>query len=80
MLLIGLLLVAVRWWRQDPLKSTLTGMLTMGAASNWLDRWQSGAVIDYLIVPGWGSCNIADGLIVAGAVLLIWHIYTYHRV
>lgn len=49
-----------------------TGMILAGGLSNLLDRVRWGGVVDYLNFFNLFSCNLADGLVVAGAVGLIY--------
>jgi len=49
-------------------------LVTLGAASNLLDRIVHGYVVDYLAWGGTASAaNVADGMILGGAILFIVH-------
>jgi len=52
-----------------------TVLLLLGALSNFYDRLFYGGVVDYLYIL-WGAINLADILIVAGA---IFYIFTFKR-
>lgn len=47
-------------------------LFVFGAISNLYDRIVLGYTVDYLIVFGRSAVNFADGMIVVGAVVLIW--------
>lgn len=47
------------------------GMFAAGAASNLFDRMAHGFTVDYLIFFSRSAVNLADGMIVLGAVLLL---------
>ncbi len=49
-------------------------LILAGAFSNILDRWQSGAVIDYFDLPLLTIFNLADLMILAGVIILIWQL------
>lgn len=46
-------------------------IMLAGAASNAIDRALYGGVVDYIAVPFGGIVNLADALVVLGAVLLV---------
>jgi signal peptidase II len=48
------------------------GLIIIGALSNIIDRLRYGQIIDFLHIGPWPIFNLADGLIVFGALLLIW--------
>lgn len=48
------------------------GLIISGGASNWLDRVFRGGVVDYISLPFLPVFNLSDGLIVAGAVSLMY--------
>lgn len=47
-------------------------LVILGAGSNFYDRLSFGYVVDYIDVSYFTVFNLADGLIVCGAVLLAW--------
>lgn len=47
-------------------------LFALGAFSNLYDRVAYGHVVDYLIFFGRSAVNLADGMIVAGALMLIF--------
>ncbi|MFH1207202.1 MAG: signal peptidase II [Patescibacteria group bacterium] len=66
--LVFIALIAYRkheWWIVFP-----SAYIIIGAFSNALDRLKYGYVVDYMTLTGWPIFNIADVLILAGAVWL----------
>jgi signal peptidase II len=55
----------------------LSAIIT-GAFSNLIDRIRYGYVIDYVVLTSWPVFNLADVLILVGAVWLLW-IILKHR-
>jgi signal peptidase II len=49
-----------------------TGLLIGGALGNLIDRIDSGAVIDFIKLPGWPAFNVADMAITFGVLALLW--------
>lgn len=49
-------------------------LILVGAFSNLLDRCKNGFVIDYFDLPFIAVFNIADVMILAGVIVLIWQI------
>jgi signal peptidase II len=51
-------------------------LITGGAIGNFMDRWQTGLVVDFIDFRGiWSYIfNVADAAIVIGMVLLAWQI------
>lgn len=47
-------------------------LFIFGALSNLYDRIALGYTVDYLIFFGRSAVNLADGMIIAGASILIW--------
>lgn len=47
------------------------GLFVFGACSNLFDRVTYGFTVDYLILFGRSAVNLADGMIVAGALWLV---------
>lgn len=70
-LLIGLLLITLTiFWRQQ--QSWYIALILAGGWSNWFDRVSSGAVIDWMLIPGTNiTNNLADYWIAIGVVGLI---------
>jgi len=60
------------------------GLICGGTIGNLYDRWQLGAVRDWIkwfvVIDGeekvWPNFNIADSLLVCGAALLMWQAFT----
>lgn len=68
-ILIYLAVIAYRrheWTALFPL-----ALIIVGAFSNALDRLRFGYVVDYVVLTGWPVFNIADALILVGAVWLV---------
>lgn len=53
-------------------------LLAAGGASNFIDRFRFGCVIDYVPVPHLWAFNVADACITVGAVLLLTRILRRH--
>ncbi len=76
-LLASLVLPLLVWWwlvlfsRRDGLAVIAAAWIIAGAASNLLDRWRWGHVVDYLDVPWFTVFNLADAMITTGVGLLI---------
>jgi signal peptidase II len=72
--LVVLVVVLSAWWkrRSDPARALHVGfaLVVAGAAGNVIDRVMRGYVIDFIHVRLWPVFNVADVLIVAGAILL----------
>ena len=58
--------------QKSPVNVFSFSLILVGAFSNVLDRWKYGSVIDYFDLPLFTVFNIADLMILAGAVILIW--------
>jgi signal peptidase II len=81
LILIGVAVVVMFWlaiwlWRsRSSLAAVALGGILGGALGNILDRWQHGAVYDFLDfhVAGWHwpAFNLADSAIVVGVALLL---------
>lgn len=74
LIIIGLLYYLVHLYKTR-IFSEYTGLLLLlilGAVSNFADRIQEGFVIDYLHLKYFTVFNVADVMIVAGALGLIW--------
>ena len=70
---VGVLAVALLWWRRrGSSRAAQVGyaMLLAGAVGNVLDRIARGFVIDFIHVRYWPVFNVADALIVVGVVWL----------
>ena len=72
--LVVLAVVLTAWWkrRRDPSRALHVGfaLVVAGAAGNVIDRILRGYVVDFIHVHMWPIFNVADVLIVAGAILL----------
>jgi signal peptidase II len=53
-----------------PLSSAALGVALGGAASNLLDHFWRGAVLDYVDLPMWPVFNLADAGIVSGVLVV----------
>jgi len=76
-LLIVLLLIyyLARAWRSGKQETAICLLaIIMGAASNLFDRLRYGYVIDYFDLKYFTVFNLADAMIVAGVVLLLFNI------
>ena len=60
--------------RREYAKSAPLALIILGAAGNLFDRLKYGYVIDYLDLKYFTVFNLADAMIVAGAVLLLFNI------
>ncbi len=58
--------------RRDWFVAAALALVAVGAVSNLIDRRLYGATIDYLLFFGISAVNLADLLIVAGVVLLLF--------
>jgi signal peptidase II len=56
--------------KKDALATSALIILLLGAGANFYDRLVYGYVIDYLQLPPWLVFNLADLLVVGGALLL----------
>ncbi len=69
-------LIYAAWPKKTPNHSAFRGaalwLLIAGALSNLADRWLYGYVIDYLEITGLTAFNLADVMIVLGAIALLW--------
>lgn len=52
--------------------ATALMLVNTGAASNLLDRFKYGGVIDFISVGFWPTFNLADCYIVIGVMLIFW--------
>ncbi len=64
----------LREFRKAPLRSGFASMIFFGALDNLVDRLVNGFTTDYLLFFGRSAINLADILIVTGAILLL--VYT----
>jgi len=77
----GALLLAAIWFavrrRLPPLQSVALALFIGGGASNWIDRFLHGRVVDFLNVGigplRTGIFNVADVAILAAVVILLVH-------
>lgn len=72
----AVLVVFVWWWtkawqRRELPTATGLAFVVAGAASNLVDRWRWGHVVDYIDVPWFTVFNLADVMISVGVGLLI---------
>jgi len=71
---IGVLFVAIVWWRQRRIASTLEhaawSVVMAGAIGNMADRWLHGYVVDFIHVHHYPIFNVADCLVVIGVFML----------
>lgn len=81
-----LILVAIMLWvivslvtayKQAEIKSIIGfTLILLGASSNLLDRWQIGGVIDYFNLSKISAFNLADMMILAGVIILIFEVFS----
>lgn len=70
LVLVGLFLAS---WRRSSLSQlTAYWLILVGAGSNLLDRFRFSAVIDFIDLKFWPVFNLADLLITAGIIILIF--------
>lgn len=79
--LLGALVVAGLWWRRargggrlppaSPLEHVAWSLVVAGAIGNATDRLLRGYVVDFIHVRHWPVFNVADVLVVLGAVVLV---------
>lgn len=74
---VSLVLCAAALWSRRPLSAIGLGVAAGGAIGNLIDRFNYGAVADFINMSGFGirnpwSFNIADIAIFAGLGLLLW--------
>lgn len=65
----------VLMWREattHPFMAMAIGMVVGGAVGNIVDRIRLGYVVDFIAVGVWPKFNLADAMITAGIVLLLW--------
>lgn len=66
-------------FRQGQLRRRLfpcgLGLVLGGAAGNLLDRFWTGAVIDFIDFRIWPVFNVADSCITVGAILMGWTLF-----
>lgn len=79
--IVALGILSALWVTQNgaqiPLLRIAGMLLCIGMLSNIWDRIVHGGVIDMLLVPGLGACNLADIYVVSGA--LLWGIFLLRR-
>ena len=68
--LVGILLFIIK--KQSAITTLLLTVILLGALSNSFDRIAYRATIDYLIFFNRSAVNIADGMIIAGVIALLW--------
>ncbi len=75
-LAVAAFLALIRLWntlreRQDEIGSAFVTMILLGALSNIADKLLTGAITDYLIFAGRSAVNLADAMIIGGALALL---------
>lgn len=68
---LGLLRIALKHWKQDPMISTAAIMIILGALGNLFDRVIYGFTVDYIIILGRSAINLSDLVIISGVLLLL---------
>lgn len=76
-LMTGLARIAVTSWSHTPRVSLSAITMFLGAGDNLIDRLLNGFTTDYLILFSTSAINLADVLIVLGAISLLS--YTHHN-
>jgi signal peptidase II len=67
--------VGFAWWRRKTSSSielTAFALIVAGAVGNTFDRLRRGYVVDFVHLSHWPVFNVADVLVVVGAILLAW--------
>lgn len=83
--LYGLILFLLVWYlvrayqQQDLWEIFLFGLVIAGGFSNLLDRVCLGQVVDYLDLKYYSVFNLADAMIIIGAVGLLIKVYVINR-
>lgn len=62
-----------KWFRKKP-ELWCVAAITGGAIGNFIDRIQSGLVIDMICIPWFSTFNVADIFITFGALILVAYI------
>ena len=72
---LALGLLGLLWWRRRRdarlLEHAAFVMLAAGALGNTVERWVSGAVVDFIYVRPWPIFNLADVYLSVGVALLL---------
>lgn len=68
----ALICALAKTWRPQPAVATALIFVVLGGLSNVVDRMLVGSVIDYLIFFDLSAVNIADGMILGGAIGAYW--------
>jgi signal peptidase II len=75
LVIIGLLVAAFRFLPANrPWLRLSLGLQLGGALGNLLDRLRQGYVVDFIAVKAWPVFNIADACVVAGVLILAYHL------
>ncbi len=70
---IGVISLAAHWWQSAPARSMAALVIATGAASNLIDRWHYGFVVDWMYLGDWWPvANGADLIIAAGLIWMLW--------
>ena len=77
LILIGWLLWNIKNRRENI--STMLVFLILGASSNLFDRYEAGGVIDYLHLQYFTVFNLADVMIIIGALGILWSFYRTNK-
>lgn len=73
MICAALVAQARKWWKVAPERSAALITMTIGALGNAIDRFVNGFTTDYLIFFGRSAINIADILIITGAIGYLYY-------
>ncbi len=69
----ALLMMARDAWRGNAMRSASAAVIALGALGNLVDRIINGFTTDYLILFATSAINLADILIIVGAVGLLYY-------
>ncbi len=70
---IWLLWISHKHWQTKRAVSTSANVVVIGAIGNLADRLINGFTTDYILLFGRSAINLADILIVAGILALLWY-------
>ncbi|MBU1130709.1 signal peptidase II [Patescibacteria group bacterium] len=77
-ILAGLIYFLINSFYQKKLILSLPlALVIIGSASNLIDRFRFGAVVDFISLSFWPAFNLADCYIVIGIILLIFNLKHY---
>ena len=75
-IMVILVALLIRTYRRGELAAAAAfGLIIVGAFSNLLDRLRYDYVIDMIVLTGWPVFNLADVMIMAGALWLVMRIF-----